>query len=56
MTTPQAPTAGWTPVVQPGGQVRNGAWVAELAVDDRSWCHVPTQRSPMRRVRHLVGW
>jgi hypothetical protein len=29
----QVPATAWTPAVEPGGQVRDGAWVAELAGD-----------------------
>lgn len=29
----QIPGSAWTPAVEPGGQVRDGAWVAELAGD-----------------------
>jgi len=29
----QIPESAWTPAVEPGGQVRDGAWVAELAGD-----------------------
>lgn len=30
---PQIPESAWTPAVEPGGHVRDGAWVAELAGD-----------------------
>jgi hypothetical protein len=29
----QIPAPAWTPAVEPGGQIRDGAWVAELAGD-----------------------
>ena len=29
----QVPATAWTPAVEPGGQIRDGAWVAELAGD-----------------------
>lgn len=29
----QVPASAWTPAVEPGGEVRDGAWVAELAGD-----------------------
>ncbi|WP_405723700.1 IS1380 family transposase [Streptomyces sp. NBC_01537] len=29
----KVPASAWTPAVEPGGQVRDGAWVAELAGD-----------------------
>jgi hypothetical protein len=29
----QVPASAWTPSVEPGGEVREGAWIAELAGD-----------------------
>jgi hypothetical protein len=29
----QIPASAWTPAVEPGGEIRDGAWVAELAGD-----------------------
>lgn len=29
----QVPASAWTPAVEPGGEIRDGAWVAELAGD-----------------------
>ncbi|WSI45583.1 IS1380 family transposase (plasmid) [Streptomyces sp. NBC_01340] len=29
----QTPASAWTPAVEPGGEIRDGAWVAELAGD-----------------------
>ena len=55
----KAPVSAWTPAVEPDGEIRDGAWVAELAGDclkdwPRGMRLIVRKERPVRREALLI--